>query len=129
QDGIESARETGVYPDQLFRVVLPSRRMRWMLVKGQTNRDEAGNIAQLYGTSIDVTQSKQNEAVRERAQKLEGMGQLAAAVAHDFNNLLVAILGNIELAKEAHDAGELRELLDEATHAATRARELTQQLL
>ena len=129
QNGIEAARETGVYPDQLFRVVLPSRRTRWMLAKGQTIRDEAGNIVQLYGTSIDVTQSKQNETARERAQKLEAMGQLAAGVAHDFNNLLVAILGNIELAKEAQGEHELRELLEEATHAATRARDLTQQLL
>lgn len=129
QGGIDAARETGVYPDQLFRVVLPSRKTRWMLAKGQVMRDARGNIVQLYGTSIDVTQSKQNEAARERAQKLEAMGQLAAGVAHDFNNLLVAILGNVELAKQAQGPEELSELLEEAAHAATRARDLTQQLL
>lgn len=128
-DGIAIAKRTGIYPDEVFRVVLPSGKLRWMLAKGQTIRDAQGTIVQLFGTSIDVTQSKQAEASRERAQKLEALGQLAAGVAHDFNNLLVAILGNLELAKECSQAEEQRELLEEAGHAALRARELTGQLL
>ncbi len=128
-EGIALAKRTGLYPDELFRVVLPSGRLRWMLAKGQAIRDAHGNVVQLFGTSIDVTQSKQAEATRERAQKLEALGQLAAGVAHDFNNLLVAIIGNVELAKECSEKGEQHELLDEAAHAALRARDLTGQLL
>ncbi len=128
-DGIATAKRTGVYSDELFRVILPSGRMRWMLAKGQAIRDARGVVVQLFGTSIDVTQSKQAEAHRERAQKLEALGQLAAGVAHDFNNLLVAIIGNVELAKECAADGEQQELLDEAGRAALRARELTGQLL
>lgn len=128
-EGIAIAKRTGVYPDELFRVVLPSGQLRWMLAKGQAIRDADGNVVQLFGTAIDVTQSKQAEAHRERAQKLEALGQLAAGIAHDFNNLLVAIIGNVELAKECVERSEQNELLDEAAHAALRARDLTGQLL
>lgn len=128
-DGIEHAKAAGSYPDELFRVVLPSGRQKWILSKGQTIRNPNGDIVQLFGTSIDITQSKQAESTRERNQKLEALGQLAAGVAHDFNNLLVAILGNIELARQTQDPNEHAELLDEAGHAALRARDLTSQLL
>lgn len=128
-EGIAVAKRTGIYPDELFRVVLPSGQQRWMLAKGQAIRDARGNVVQLFGTSIDVTQSKQADANRERAQKLEALGQLAAGVAHDFNNLLVAIIGNVELAKECSQNVDQHELLDEAAHAALRARDLTGQLL
>ncbi len=128
-DGIEHARTTGTYPDELFRVVLPSGRQKWILAKGQTIRNANSEIIQMFGTSIDVTQSKLADTTRERTQKLEALGQLAAGVAHDFNNLLVAILGNIELARQTQDPNEHAELLDEAGHAALRARDLTSQLL
>lgn len=128
-DSIAVAKRTGLYPDELFRVQLPSGRQRWMLAKGQAIRDAQGEVVQLLGTAIDVTQSKHAEANRERAQKLEALGQLAGGVAHDFNNLLVAIIGNVELAKEATTDDERHELLDEAARAALRARELTGQLL
>jgi two-component system, cell cycle sensor histidine kinase and response regulator CckA len=128
-EAIDQAKNTGTYPDELFRVTLPSGRLRWILAKGQAMRDTKGEITQIFGTSIDVTQSKQADTTRERNQKLEALGQLAAGVAHDFNNLLVAILGNIELARQTQDPNEHAELLDEAGHAALRARDLTSQLL
>jgi two-component system, cell cycle sensor histidine kinase and response regulator CckA len=127
--GIEQAKATGTYPDELFRVVLPSGRQRWLLAKGQIIRNTEGNVVQIFGAAIDVTQSKLADTTRERNQKLEALGQLAAGVAHDFNNLLVAILGNIELARQTQDPNEHAELLDEAGHAALRARDLTSQLL
>jgi hypothetical protein len=45
-----------------------------------------------------------------RAQRTEGLGQLAGAIAHDFNNILSAILANATLGKleAAADAASVR---------------------
>jgi PAS domain S-box-containing protein len=96
-----------------------------------------GRVARMAGTVLDVTERKrmeqelrQREAQYLQAQKLEGVGRLAAGVAHDFNNLLTAISGYAELltdrltpgSAEAEDVGEIRA-------AADRAAALTRQLL
>ncbi|MDQ5977782.1 MAG: Response regulator, partial [Verrucomicrobiota bacterium] len=65
-----------------------------------------------------------------RAGKLESLGLLAGGIAHDFNNLLTVLMGNISLVRmEAGLTGEAAQSMDQAAKAATRARDLTQQLL
>jgi two-component system, cell cycle sensor histidine kinase and response regulator CckA len=85
----------------------------------------------------DVTARNQAEAQRvsleaqlRESQKMQAIGTLAGGVAHDFNNILAAILGNSELARE-DSAGNKRALesIDEIRKAATRARDLVQQIL
>jgi PAS domain S-box-containing protein len=70
------------------------------------------------------------EAQLRESQKMQAVGTLAGGVAHDFNNILAAILGNSELARE-DSAGNKRALesIDEIRKAATRARDLVQQIL
>ncbi len=64
------------------------------------------------------------------AQKLEAIGQLAGGIAHDFNNLLTAILGHAAFLKQDPGIGdESREDIDQIEAAASRAAELTRQLL
>jgi NO-binding membrane sensor protein with MHYT domain/nitrogen-specific signal transduction histidine kinase/ActR/RegA family two-component response regulator len=64
------------------------------------------------------------------AQKLEALGQLAGGIAHDFNNLLTAILGHAEFLKQDPGIGESsREDIEQIEAAASRAAELTRQLL
>jgi signal transduction histidine kinase/ActR/RegA family two-component response regulator len=65
-----------------------------------------------------------------QSQKMEAIGRLAGGVAHDFNNLLTAILGHVSLAQRGRDdPARLRRRLEEIERAASRASELTQQLL
>jgi two-component system, cell cycle sensor histidine kinase and response regulator CckA len=65
-----------------------------------------------------------------QSQKMEAVGQLAAGVAHDFNNLLTIIRGNAELLAGTESLDEeALELTEEVNSAATRAAELTKQLL
>lgn len=84
----------------------------------------------VYAVARDVTDHRQTEAQLRHAQKMEAVGQLAGGVAHDFNNLLLAILANTELAKDSASLSrELSEHLDEIEGAASRAADLTKQLL
>ena len=78
----------------------------------------------------DITEHKQLEAERQKVEKLESIGTLAAGIAHDFNNLLTGIMGNISLARRhIEPEGKALERLEEAEKASVRARNLTQQLL
>src|SRR5205823_860418 len=65
-----------------------------------------------------------------KARRLEAIGRLAGGIAHDFNNMLSVILGvgGILRAEIGQSDPRLADL-DEILGAATRASELTQQLL
>ena len=66
----------------------------------------------------------------QQAQKLESLGVLAGGIAHDFNNLLVGMLGNTSLVLGDLDRNHpARPLLQRVEASATRAAELTRQML
>lgn len=78
----------------------------------------------VVGTVTDVTALRRAEAERQRAEQLEALGVLAAAIAHDFNNLLAVILGSVSMAQlRSRDAA-----LEQAENAVLRAQGLTAQL-
>ncbi len=82
---------------------------------------------------------RQAAAQRERlletqlrdAQKMEAIGRLAGGIAHDFNNLLQIICGFTDILRQDSDmsASAREESLAEVSRAATRASDLTRQLL
>ena len=78
----------------------------------------------------DITERRWLEAEQQKADKLDSLGVVAGGIAHDFNNLLTAILGNLSLAL-VHPALDdaLGERLTAAKKAASRARDLSRQLL
>lgn len=80
--------------------------------------------------SLRVTAKEREELQTQflQSQKMESLGRLAGGVAHDFNNLLTVIQGNIQLSLLS-SAEEGKALLHEASVAAKRAGEVTQQLL
>ncbi len=91
----------------------------------------------IRGSMTDISERKrlereqqEFEAQVQQAQKLESLGVLAGGIAHDFNNLLVGVLGNATLALEELEPDHpLRERLKQIDLAASRASELTNQLL
>ena len=77
----------------------------------------------------DITGRIHLEEQLRQAQKMEGMGQLAAGVAHDFNNILTIIQGHLSLQLETGDfdpstRAALKETLQASEHAATLTRQL-----
>jgi signal transduction histidine kinase len=70
------------------------------------------------------------EAQLRESQRIESIGTLAGGIAHDFNNILAAILGNVALARDAIGAGHPAQAsLEQVRKAASRARDLVQQIL
>jgi len=93
-------------------------------------RNEQGVIDRIVGSARDVTEREQAEEQLRRAQRMEAVGHLTGGVAHDFNNLLQVIRGNLELiAPDLADREAAAQRLRNALHGASRAAELTGQLL
>jgi signal transduction histidine kinase/ActR/RegA family two-component response regulator len=90
----------------------------------------------LESLRAEVAERERTASVLERtqarlahAQKLEAVGQLAAGIAHDFNNTLSVVSLEAELLK-LHSASEpVGRAADALLAAATRGKQLTQQLL
>jgi len=78
----------------------------------------------------DITDYKNLEDQLRHSQKMEAIGALAGGVAHDFNNILAAIIGFAEMVEEDIPLGKPKiEHIQRVIHAASRGRELVQQIL
>jgi signal transduction histidine kinase/ActR/RegA family two-component response regulator len=72
----------------------------------------------------------QSERQLQQVMKLQAIGTLAGGIAHDFNNILFPIVGYTELTMDDIPAdSQARQNLEEVLKAATRAKELVQQIL
>ena len=90
---------------------------------------EDNKVAGAVITFFDITQKIQAEESLRRAQKMEAVGQLTGGIAHDFNNILGIILGNINLLKRNSKNEDDWSRLNVIESSATRAADLTKQLL
>jgi len=109
----------------------------WLETTLSTLYGADGQPAGLLGVSRDISERRQVESERSRleeayrqAQKMEAIGTLAGGIAHDFNNLLTAIFGYADMLRyQVHDNPQAEESIGVIEKAATRARDLTSQLL
>lgn len=93
-------------------------------------RNDDGTATRMIGSTSDITELVAMQSHMQRAERMETVGQLAGGIAHDFNNLLTVIIGSVDLAVARQRAGEpIREDLDLIRDTATRAADLTRQLL
>jgi PAS domain S-box-containing protein len=93
-------------------------------------KDEDGQVSDVIGIAIDITERQRAEEALFQAQKLESLGMLAGGIAHDFNNLLVAILGQTSLAQKKLLPEHPAYLhLDKGINAIEKAAALVRQML
>jgi PAS domain S-box-containing protein len=134
---VNEAASHGAELNVEWRVNDPTGRERWLMSRGQPQRDEDGRVERYLGIVVDITERKRAEEEKEhlqlqlaQAQKMESIGRLAGGVAHDFNNLLTVINGFSRLLLDRLTARDpLRDGLEEIHKAGERAAGLTQQLL
>lgn len=92
--------------------------------------DELGRIVGTLSAGEDITERQKLAEDLRKAQRLESIGTFAGGIAHDFNNFLMAIIGNVELAKNTPNlSDQMKEFLSDASEAASSATGLTRQLL
>jgi len=92
--------------------------------------DGHGQLTHLAGILRDVSERKYLERQLMQAQKMQGVGTLAAGVAHEFNNLLAGISGYASLALHEEGLGATAaEFMRNVVNLAERAARLTRQLL
>jgi signal transduction histidine kinase/CheY-like chemotaxis protein len=124
--------------------------MRRLLQQEQANVQAANNALEkrVKERTVQLTDANRNlkkeieirkKFEKERAEletqlfqlkKIETIGTLAGGIAHDFNNILTPILGYTDMAlEELPDESTLRFDIEQINHAATRGKDLVQQIL
>jgi PAS domain S-box-containing protein len=78
---------------------------------------------------IDLTERRRMEAMRQRSEKSQALGELAGGVAHDFNNVLSAILGLADLIAMRSENAKLKSFATKIIEAVAQAQALTSRLL
>jgi C4-dicarboxylate-specific signal transduction histidine kinase len=103
------------------REVLADGTTKYLHIVGHPVLNAAGEVVELVGSTMDMTERKQTEEVLNKAQAhlnhithLTMMGELAASIAHEVNQPLAAVVTNANaslrwLNRESPDLGEARE--------------------
>jgi PAS domain S-box-containing protein len=125
--------------ERAFAEVLVERRVAECEVVGMSGRSwftrlaplvHHGEVTQVIGCTLDVTDQRQLREQLARQQKVESLGTMARGIAHDFNNLLTAIMGDTGLLRHRFaDRADAAPLLDEIEAASRRAADLCEQML
>jgi PAS domain S-box-containing protein len=93
-------------------------------------RNAEGRLIGVAAIVKDITEQKRMQKEFIQAQKMEGIGRLAAGIAHDFNNLLTVVTGYSDmLLSQIKDHDPMHDELSEVKRAGERAATLTRQLL
>ncbi|MFB3923638.1 MAG: CHASE3 domain-containing protein [Terriglobia bacterium] len=130
QEALERALQSAAPYEIELEVVRRDQTKRWMIARGEAERDATGRVTRLLGTVQDVTERRNLEEQYRQAQKMESIGRMAGGIAHDFNNLLTIINGYGQLMLERLAADDpLRTSVEAVCMAGERAASLTRQLL
>jgi PAS domain S-box-containing protein len=103
--------------------------VRWIQKDTVPLFDENRKVTGVIVMAQDVTERKQLEEQFLRAQRMEGIGQLAGGIAHDLNNILAPIMMSVDLLKSVTDPTRVQRTLATIEVSARRGADLVKQVL
>jgi signal transduction histidine kinase len=121
------------------RIVHRDKRVRDIHCVGHAVLDRSGDLVELVGTVIDITERKRADEEREKLHQLEAdlahvnrvsmMGELAASLAHEIKQPIAAAVSNAEaclhwIARDQPDLVEAHEAATETVNEARRAADI-----
>jgi len=125
--------------DVEFRTVLPDGTIRYLYGLGHPILSTNGDVVEVVGTTVDITERKCAEEERTRLRQLEAdlahidrvsiLGELAASIAHEVNQPLSGIVSSGSaclrwLARDVPDLEEAREAARRIVRDGKRAGEI-----
>ncbi len=124
-----------------YRLLLPDGTVKHVLSLRQSVLDDRGEVVEILGTAMDVTERKRAKAENERLRRLEAelahmnrvsmLGELAAALSHELKQPLTATMTNANACLRWLKRGELEEAKKSVTmilHDGHRATEIIDRL-
>jgi two-component system, LuxR family, sensor kinase FixL len=131
---------SGAEVEAHFRLRLKDDDVRWVLARGRSEKDAAGNLVSVQGVLRDVTDQQrareENEELRRdlaHAGRVSVLGTLSSSLAHELAQPLGAILLNAEagellLKRPNPDLDEIRQILIDIQRDDRRAAEVIEGL-
>ena len=100
----EAVTQGDVAVEAYYRIVLPDETVKYAHGLGHPVWDANGNVLEMVGTTVDITERKRAEEQRTRLHQLEAdlahlnrvsmMGELTASIAHEVNQPLSGVVSN-----------------------------------
>jgi PAS domain S-box-containing protein len=129
--------------DHEFRIVLPGGTVKHIQVIGHPVFSASGNLIEMVGTHVDVTERKRADEERERLRQLEAdlahmnrvtmLGELASSLAHELNQPIAAAITSANacirwLARNPPDLERARAAAVRIENDGSRAAEIIQRV-
>jgi PAS domain S-box-containing protein len=126
-----------------YRIVLPDGTIKHLHAVGHPVLSQSGELVEMIGTAIDVTERKRAEEERERLHQLETdlahmnrvtmLGELASSLAHELNQPIAAAITSANaclrwLAHNPPDLERARAAVTRIENDGSRAAEIIQRL-
>ncbi len=125
------------------RIVLPDGTVKHIHSSAHPVLSPSGELLEVVGTHVDITERKRAEEERQRLRQLEAdlahlnrvssMGELTASLAHEVNQPIAAAVTDAKtclrwLAREQPDLDEARAAASRSINDATRAAEIVKRV-